>query len=272
MIDLHSHILPGIDDGAREWDDTLALLREAAEDGTRTIVATPHFHPGVYAPPGPEVRRLVEEARARARAEGIEIWIEPGHEVRGMAGIIPRVRSGEILTFPGGKYLLLELPSMEVPRYLDDLLFELEMGDVTPILAHPERNRGLAKEPERLAELIDRGVRTQVTGASLFGAYGPHAQEAAELFFRRGLVHLVASDGHVPLHRPPLLGAAREAVEVLIGAFRSRKIFEVNPRRVLDGTELETENLGREESAEDPLPSPQIGWWKRIFGGMKGEK
>ncbi len=259
MIDLHSHFLPGIDDGAKDWGATMAMLEEAERDGVSCAVATPHYHTGVFAPPGPEVKAILEEAREKARDAGLAIRLEAAHEIRGMAGVIPRIRSGEILAYPGGMYLLLELPSNEIPLYIENLLFEIEVGEMTPLLAHPERNRALAKSPERLEELVERGVRTQITGASLLGMYGPSAEEAARVFLARGLVHVVASDGHLPQLRPMILSDARVAVGDLIGEERSKILFDTNPRRVIEGKELLDVHP---EIVEDARPS---GWWRRII-------
>lgn len=277
MIDLHAHFLPALDDGPPDWEGTLAMLREAEEDGITTAVATPHHHPGLYAPPGPLVRERLEEARGRAQEAGLAIRIEAAHEVRAQAGIARRVAEGEILPYPSSgavRYILVELPGAELPAYLNDLLFELERAGLSPVLAHPERHAVLSRRVERVEELVERGVVMQLTADSLFGMYGERIAAASRALLEAGCVHIVASDGHAARERPMRLAEARRFAEGLIGRAASEILFSVNPKRLLQGEEIETEVRPWISRTEEPSEekagegtgrgSFPFGWWRRF--------
>lgn len=239
MIDLHSHVLPDTDDGAKSYDMALAMLAIAIEDGITSIAATPHFIPGAFAPTGAEVRQAVLELSARAKAHGLAITITPGHEVRVGTGLLEKLRSGEILALdPKRRYLLLEMPGSGVPVWMDRLLFELEVGDVVPILAHPERNVGVIKTPKLLYDLVEKGCMVQITAGSITGRFGQKAQETALLLLRHDLVHLVASDAHDSADRVPVLSEARAIVGEFLGAARTAALFEHNPEAILRGADF----------------------------------
>ncbi len=234
VIDLHFHCLPGIDDGPDDWESSVALCRAAAAQGTTTIVATPHVLRGPWINEDPELRdALVLELNALldGRPE-----ILPGCEYFLSAEAVELVERGRWSPLTGLNrtgYLLVELPSGEIPSYTGALFHELTLLGVTPVLAHPERNRALSDDSDELEELIERGARVQLTAGSLLGDFGPPAAEASQEFLRRGLVHLVASDAHSLDRRPPRLAAARRHIRDAWGADAEVGLFEENPRAVL---------------------------------------
>lgn len=234
MIDLHFHCLPGIDDGPEDWDESVALCRAAAAEGTTMIVATPHVLRGPWVNDDPELRdALVLELN---NLLGGVPEILAGCEYFLSADAVELVERGRWSPLTGLNrtgYLLLELPSGEIPGHTGALFHELTLLGVTPVLAHPERNRPLSEDPERLEELVERGARVQVTAGSLLGDFGPAAAEAAREMFRRGLVHLVASDAHSVDRRPPRLAAARRHVLETWGEKAELGLFVDNPRAVI---------------------------------------
>lgn len=239
MIDLHSHILPGIDDGAKDIDMSLSMLATAEADGIATIVASPHFIPGAFAPTADEVRAAAAALDDRARAEGIRIAISLAHEVRAGAGLVEKVKTGEVLAYdPKRRYLLLEMPGSGVPSWMDRLLFELEVSDITPVLAHPERNLGVIKNPMLLYDLVEKGCRVQVTAGSITGRFGTKAQETAILLLKHDMVHAVASDAHDSVDRVPALSRARLATDGILGPARSADLYERNPAAILRGDDF----------------------------------
>ncbi len=252
MIDLHSHILPGVDDGAPDLDVALDMLTVAVEDGITAIAATPHFIPGSFAPPGPQVLEGVAALREAAKKRGLVIEIHPGHEVRAAAGLVDRIRTGEVLALDRrGRYLLLEMPGSQVPEWMDQLVFELEVAGITAVIAHPERNTGIIRNPMRLHALIERGCRTQVTAGSLLGHFGKHAAETSRLLLACDMVHVVASDAHDARFRTPSLTAARAVVEEAVGAGVGETLFVTNPRAILAGEDF---------PAPDPMTPDQRAW------------
>lgn len=206
FVDIHHHLLPGLDDGPRSWAESLAMARLAREAGIGVVVATPHVHPGRPEQPGPDVvAGMVEELRLRLAAQGVELEVLPGAEVYPSAQL-PQWLSGDGRRWLLGRaaserYLLIDLPFDEVPPFFDRLLFEVALSGVVPVIAHPERNRQLQLSPERLAPLVERGAVAQVTAGSVVGHFGPEARRAALHLVERGLVGVVATDAHDVAHR-----------------------------------------------------------------------
>jgi protein-tyrosine phosphatase len=235
FADIHCHILPGIDDGARNWDDALAMARLAADDGITTIVATPH-QLGVYSQNrGAEIRVLVAELNERLAAEQIPVTVLPGGEVRIEPGLLDGLVSGELVTLGDHRrHLLLELPH-ELYLPLDSLMSELASRRIAVILAHPERNEGILRQPQLAGELVDAGCLVQITAGSLCGSMGSGFQEMAEWLVSEGLVHVVATDGHGPRTRRPLLGRAYERLLELTDRQTAEDLCSRHPACVAAG-------------------------------------
>jgi protein-tyrosine phosphatase len=195
MIDLHSHILRGIDDGARTLEDSLEIARAAVRDGIVAIAGTPHVRDDW--PTTAEVMEdRVDELRAELELARIPLDVKPGGEIA--LDWLVRLTPEELRRFGlgGSRYLLVETPYYGWPRALPELLFRLLNQGFTPVLAHPERNADVAARPDRLARLVDTGVVVQVTAASLDGRIGRRAQDCGRHLIRAGLAHLLASDAH----------------------------------------------------------------------------
>lgn len=202
MIDIHSHILPGIDDGAKDINDSLALARGAVDEGIRTIIATPHHQNGHYANKKDDILEKVAELNTALRQESVPLTVLPGQETRIYGEILDDYQKGEILTLNnGGKYLFVELPSDHVPMYAEQLLFEIQLEGLVPIIVHPERNRGFIERPELLFQLVKKGALTQVTGASLAGFFGKKIKKFSLQMVEANLTHFVASDAHNMINR-----------------------------------------------------------------------
>lgn len=231
MIDLHSHVLPGVDDGAATLADSLELLRAAREDGITRIAATPHVRADY--PTRPEqMERLVDELNAQGTGvevlRGGELDLEPAQ----------RLDDGTLRRFGlGGNpgLLLLEFPYSGWPLGLAELVFQLRVRGYSVVLAHPERNPEVQASPERLRDLVDAGVRVQLTAASLDGRLGRRPADTARALIDLDLAHLVASDAHAPAVRAVGMQAAAEAVgdEAL-----ARWLTEDVPLALLEGRTL----------------------------------
>lgn len=242
FLDLHSHILPGIDDGAADEDEFLAMAQVALQGGTVTMVATPHWDLDEMPTPGESVSALVEECRRKLESRGLGLELLPGVEVRLNAGLYRLAEDREAiwgLTLAGnGKYLLVDLPLSDVPLGAEETLFRLQLHGYIPVLAHPERNRLLVDDPARLRDLVDRGVELQVNSGSLLGNYGHAARRAAAALLREGLARLIASDAHHATERGPDLSAAWEMARYLVGLAAADALLRENPRAVLAGEGL----------------------------------
>lgn len=196
MIDIHTHILPGLDDGAQTWEDALNMARAAVAEGITTVIATPHHANGVYLNKAEAVRAQAELFRERLAAEGIPLKVECGQEIRVHDDLLDAWQRNELLTLAGSSYMLIEMPSGRIPSGMRDLIHELKILGLKPIIAHPERNAEAIRHPERLSELLDAGAYAQVTTHSLLGLFGKKIEDAAWSFCKNGLVHLVSSDAH----------------------------------------------------------------------------
>jgi protein-tyrosine phosphatase len=195
MIDLHSHILRGIDDGARTLEDSLDIARAAVRDGIVAIAGTPHVRDD-WPTDAALMEERVAELRAALEAHGIPIDVVSGGEIS--IGRLTLLDPDELRRFAlgGSRYLLVETPYYGWPHVLPQLLYSLQSQGFAPVLAHPERNADVAEHPQVLVPLVESGVLIQVTAASLDGRIGRRSFECARLLIREGLAHLLASDAH----------------------------------------------------------------------------
>lgn len=213
MIDLHSHILPGLDDGSRTVEDARALARRAAEDGVTAIAATPHVRSDYPTRPE-EMEHGVSRLREDFLAEGIDVEVLPGGEIDlGMLASLDDDALRRFTLAQSGRYLLLEFPYTGWPAGLEETVYGLGLRGLLPILAHPERNREVQAKPGRLAEAVRMGALLQLTAASLDGRIGRSSQAAASRLLELGFVHVLASDAHTPEIREAGLAAAAAALE-----------------------------------------------------------
>jgi len=234
VIEIHFHCLPGIDDGPPDWQEAVALCRAAAEEGTDTIVATPHILRDGW---------INEDAAARDHLVfklnallGGQPSILAGSEYfysSDAVELVERGRWGPLTFLNRSRYLLIELPPGELPGSTAATFHELSILGVVPVIAHPERHRLFAHHPDLLEQLVARGALVQVTAGSLLGDFGAGPMAACEEYFRRGLMHLVASDAHSMNLRPPRLAAARDRVLRQWGKEAEIGIFEANAEAIV---------------------------------------
>jgi len=235
LIDLHSHVLPGIDDGPATMEGSLEILRAAHEDGIAKIAATPHVRDDWRTAPE-TMERLVAEVNGAARAAAIDVEVLPGGELD--LAYLETLTDDDLRRFGlGGNpgVLLLEFPYVGWPIGLRDLLFRLELRGFRAVIAHPERNAEVQAAPERLRELVDAGAIVQLTAASLDGRLGGRTLACAQSLLRAQLAHLIASDAHAPGIRAVGMTAAQEAAG---DAALARWLTGDVPRALLEGTPL----------------------------------
>lgn len=212
MIDLHSHILPGIDDGADTLETAVQMARAAVEDGITALAATPHVRDDFPTAPE-EMERLVADVRAALAEASIPLELLTGGEVAFTR--LPELDDDALRRFGlggNGQYVLLELPRIGWPVSLDHVLFDLQIRGFSVVLAHPERTLEVQGEPERLEPLVDKGVLVQVTAAAVDGRLGSSTRKTAQRLIDRGLAHMLASDAHAPSVREIGLSGAVAAV------------------------------------------------------------
>jgi protein-tyrosine phosphatase len=259
MIDLHSHILFDLDDGARTLDDSLAMARLSVRDGVHTIAATPHspaspasrlYDPAVIR----ERLAVLRDALARA---GVALEVVAGTEIAFSADIVERLRRGDLLTYGGSRAILLELANNTLPPTFENALFNLQVAGYRVVLAHPERIVEVQQSPNRLLPFVERGVLMQVTAEALTGQQGERLRTTAETLLTHGMAHLLASDTHgIPPRRAPLLAAARDRAAVLVGKPAAEALVMSTPAAILSGQPL-----------RHPPPRPveqRMSRWRRL--------
>ena len=234
MIDLHSHIIYGIDDGTRTLTEAIELGKMAATGGTTVMAATPHG-PGSTASRIYETELIVERAteiEAALQAAGVALRIVPSTEISFHSGVVGLLRSGLLLPYAGTHTVLLE-PTYGFPISFDTIVFEIQALGYRVLLAHPERVPEVQADPNRLATLIERGVLMQLTAEAITGNQGERMQKLAETLLTHNLIHVVASDTHRPNLRPPSLVPAHNHAAALIGEAAADALFNATPAALL---------------------------------------
>jgi protein-tyrosine phosphatase len=205
MIDLHAHVLPGIDDGPQTLPEAIALLQVMSGQGLSTVVTGAHAFDGRYNATRDAVLFATEAVNHSLHDQGVTLRVVPGMELFLGFDIMRAVKHGQVLGIADSRHLIVELPAREYPLYAERALFELLMAGYRPILNHPERNRGIQKDPEILYRLAESGVAAMVTASSLLGRFGATAEKLAREYVTEGAAALIVSDAHDLAGRSPQL-------------------------------------------------------------------
>jgi protein-tyrosine phosphatase len=234
MIDLHCHLLPGIDDGARDLEMSLAMARMASSDGISTIACTPHILPGVYRNTGPAIRTAVAQLQESISEAGIPIALVTGADVHVAPDLGVQLREGKALTLNDSRYFLFEPPHHLLPPRLEDLIFGLQAAGYVPILTHPERLSWIEGHYDLIERFACNSVLMQITAGSLMGQFGPRPRYWAERMLDDGLCHLLATDAHNTERRPPRMAEARELIAQRIGQDEATNMVLGRPQCILN--------------------------------------
>lgn len=247
MIDLHSHLLPGIDDGPATMKDSLAMARRAVEGGTATMVCTPHMLPRTPVSPA-RVHAGVRALRDELRVAEIPLEVLPGGEIS--LEVARRMTDADLAAASlggNGRWVLLEMPFTGWPLDLARILDDLDMRGFAAVLAHPERADSVQRQPDRLRDAIGRGALTQITASSLTGEHGLAASRTARTLLRQGWAHFIASDGHSADWRNPDMrdGLASAAAELHVEPEDLMWMVQEGPSLVLAGSDVRPPRLAR---------------------------
>lgn len=269
MIDLHSHILPAVDDGAADLEEAVEMCRRSWEDGVRTLVATPHLRQESFWNDDRELLvdrfEVLREAVAKELAGELELHLGGEIAIHGASmEEIALLPGGELLTLAGTRYLLLELDWRGLGPDPLEMLHEVVVAGFRPIIAHPERVGWLMEDRPLVEAMVDQGALMQLTAMSVTGELGPVAREASEWLLDSGLVHLLASDTHDPSLRRPGLSRARDAVAERWGEPLATALVEDHPKAVLEDRPVEPQQVPIEREERKGLLS---GLAKRLLSG-----
>jgi len=236
MIDLHCHMLPGIDDGPKTMEQSLEMARFAVEQGTLRCVVTPHIQPGCYDNEAENIQRIFEAFQIQLAAENIPLQIGMAAEVRVCAELPMLINQGKIPflgRWQGMQLILLEFPHDQIPVGADRLINWLIERDILPVIAHPERNQSVMRQPEKITPFVNQGCLLQITADSVTGLFGEVSQKVALSFIRNDMATLIATDAHNMYKRRPTLKAARHALLPIIGADKVQALFSANAETML---------------------------------------
>lgn len=237
MIDIHSHILPGIDDGAKNLTESLALLKLAQSDGITHMVITPHIHIGRFNNSALQLSNDLVVLKTHLKDAGIFIKLAVAAEVRLDIELMPLVMANK-LPFIGKineiNYLLLELPHSHIPSGYDKFINWLAKQNIKVIIPHPERNRDIQANPFYIEHLKQLGCEFQLTASSIEGGWGDKAKQISNNMLKGNLVNYVASDAHSVKRRPPILSKAKHIVSNLVGEDKAHMLFVTNPWRLTE--------------------------------------
>lgn len=257
MIDIHAHVLPNLDDGARSLEEAVEMGRIAVADGIREMVATPHATElGALPSPLEDARSRLAGLQRALHETGIPLTLHLGAEVNLVPDLPALLAEGRLFPLGQGPYVLIHWDTH--PVHAEEVLFALQLRGYVPIIAHPERSLAVEQDPEFLARLVERGALCQITAASIAGGFGPRVKALAEQLLRRRLVHFIASDAHSAerLYRAPYLAEGVEAAARVVGWDTAEAMVTTWPEAVLRGQRIE---------AERPLPAGRRFWqfWRR---------
>jgi protein-tyrosine phosphatase len=234
LIDLHCHLLPGVDDGAKDPATALAMARIAVGDGIGTIACTPHIYPGLYENEGARIRAAVTALQATLRAADIDLALASGADAHLTPELLARVKSGSAPRLNGGRYFLLEPPHHLAPPRFEESVFAFLLEGFVPILTHPERLGWIERHYDAFTRCARRGAWIQVTAGSLTGRFGSRPRYWSERLLDEGFVHVLATDAHGVEGRPPLLAEGRDAARKWVGPDEAERLVVQRPRAVLD--------------------------------------
>ena len=237
MIDLHCHILPGIDDGPAIIEQTMAMCRVAVEDGIKTMVATPHFKPGKFDPPTrEEVFSAAALVNRRIRELGLDLKVLVGAEVRAAEDVWSYIEEFDYLSLNcTGKYALIEFPLGVLPDYWDEVIYGLIEKGVRPVIAHPERNDGFMDNPDLLIPVVRRGAVLQLTAESVTGERGPELADLSGYLLKNSLVKVIATDSHSAERRRPVLSKAVREASFVVGKQEATRMVTLYPELIING-------------------------------------
>lgn len=240
MYDIHCHILPGVDDGVKNLQDSLEMCKIAWEDGVNTIIATPHYIDKESEIDPLHLLDKVDSLNREIKGKSFGLNILPGMEIFIAPDLAKLYEDGKIITLNMKRYMLIEFPLYNsLPTYLFDMIFSLELKEVTPVIAHPERCNVIIENPGILYRFIEKGCIIQVNAGSIEGKFGTTVQKTADTLLKHNMVHVIASDNHSSSSRMSRLKNSYDIVSKKYGVKLAEDLFINNPLKIINGEEID---------------------------------
>ena len=239
MIDIHSHILPNIDDGSKSVEETFELLKEAKQAGFDEIISTSHYMEEYYEVNVAERETWVNAISQNLHRVDLDLKLYLGSEIYITDNIIKLLEEGKASSINNSNYVLFELPLNSRPMNLYDVVYEMLQNRIVPVLAHPERYLFVQKEPEIIYELIQKGVLMQANYGSILGRYGEKASLIVQKLLEHNMIHFLGSDVHKPNTIYPQVPEALRIIKIIVGEEKLRELTEINPKLVLQNKAIE---------------------------------
>ena len=276
MYDLHSHILPGVDDGAKDIAVSLDMARAFVDQGVQVVACTPHILPGLYHNSGQQIRQAVAELQNALNEAEIPLRLATGADNHVVQDFVAQLKTGHLLSIADSRYVLVEPPHHVAPPQIEQLFFDIQIAGYIPILTHPERLTWIEHNYDIMQRLAANGVWMQITSGSLRGSFGRRPRYWAERMVCEGLVHILASDAHNVTRRPPDLYAGFEAAAKLVGESEAKNLVVTRPYGVLlntqhgdlplpQGVKKSHEVSAEEETSEIIGPHSDRGLGRRLW-------
>ena len=238
MIDVHCHILPEIDDGAKNIEESIMMAKIASEEGIKTIIATPHYIEGEYFREKFFNKEVLKQLNSEIKLRNIDLEVLLGNEVFISPNIFNLLDNDKIAKLNNSKYMLIELPYWEIPFYTEKILYNLKLRGITPILAHPERNHKIIDNPNVLYNFIKQGVLAQMNINSIMDNESKVIRKTSEILLAHNMIHFIATDAHSYKFRTPRVKDKLVALYKIIGSENTYKLTYDNPKFVIEDRDI----------------------------------
>lgn len=238
MIDIHSHILPAVDDGAVDLDMALDMASLYVENGFKQVICTPHFMEDLDNFLPEENQKILNKLNEEISKAGLDLNLYLGNEVYISLSLLEDLHKGKFSTLNNSKYILIELPMFNIPLYTEDILYELQVRDYIPIIAHPERNSKIIKDPNILYNFVKDGALAQLNLPSLKGTYGDEIKDTTKVLLQHKLFHFVGTDAHSNGRLSPKVASVLKNLKDLVDEDYFHQLTKLNAKLLLENKDI----------------------------------
>lgn len=251
MLDIHSHILPGVDDGSDSMEESIEMARIYLDNGINKVIATPHYIEGIENKCKDENKIVLGQLREELLKSGLDLDVFLGNEIYTTMDMIDYLEEGKVATLNDSKYILIEFPMFDIPLYVDDLIYELLLKGYVPIIAHPERNKNIIGDPNILYDFIEKGALAQLNLPSIQGRYGKNIKSTGEILLKHNMIHFVGTDAHSKNKRSPNVKSSLEMLKTLVDSKTYEKLTYLNGLNVLNNQDIVIKSPIRYEKSKN---------------------